>query len=100
MIRRIRSKKFESELNFETKDIYNDLCDHFRKSGRYEELTTEASKKAIFLQDDLDGMFKVAAKSKYVHIIHTTFYSRPSEWILHDVNEYKEWLDDYSEAYL
>jgi len=100
MIRRIGSRKFESELNFETKDIYNDLCDLFRRSGKYEEQTTEESKKAIFLQKDLDGMFKISFNSKFVYIIHITFYSRPLDWILHNEDEYKEWLDDYSESYL
>ena len=87
-------------MNSETKDIYNDLLDRYRKSCKYEERTAESSNEAIFLQNDLDGIFKISFSTGYVYIIHTTFYSRPIKWALHNGDEYVKWLDDYSEAYL
>jgi hypothetical protein len=44
-------------------------------------------------------MFKVSVTSRYVSIIHITFYSTPSKWILKNIEEYNNWLDDYAEAY-
>ena len=94
-----RRVMFESDSdNFELEEAYKDLCKRFQKSELYSELDRSA-KQSVYLQSDLEGMFKVSVTSRYVSIIHITFYSKPSKWILRNLEKYNNWLDDYAEAY-
>jgi hypothetical protein len=98
----IRRKVILESDSFEMEEAYNDLCNRFQKSGSYTELDRRSKRSAeqsVYLQSDLEGMFKVSVTSRYVSIIHITFYSTPSKWILKNIEEYNNWLDDYAEAY-